>query len=90
MTTDDANGDEYANVDLRPALDSLQVLSRRLHQIDGREIPPKQMGRARSAELAELTKELLFLTHLCDRVKVQVMDEYYVARGITEHIDGAV
>lgn len=84
--SDDVDTD-YSTVNLGAASANLELLQRRLVDLDGTAIPPKASGRARSAELAELTKELLFLTHLCDRVKTAIMDEYYVSRGVTEHLE---
>lgn len=85
MTPDD----EYSHVDLRAAIATTRLLLARLERADGRQIPPRQAGRARSAELADLTKELLLLQHLANRAGVQVLDEYHVARGFTEHIEAS-
>lgn len=38
-------------------------------------------GRERTASLAEGTRQLLFLAHVCDKAKVAVMDQYHSSRG---------
>jgi hypothetical protein len=42
--------------------------------------------RDRSAALARINKELLYLAHLCDAARVAAMDEYQRLRGFTEHL----
>ncbi len=44
-------------------------------------------GRSRSAELAELSKELLFLSYLGKCVDTEVMSEYFLAKGETTHLE---
>lgn len=80
--------DDYDHVDLSNARETLRQAIRRLDQLDGTKIPPRQTGRARTAELASLTKQLLFVGHLCRRAEVEILDEYYVAKGETEHLEG--
>lgn len=78
---------DYDHVDLAVATDLMNLLSARLRSAHGSTIPPREYGRARSAELAKLTKELLFISHLARKVEIAVMDEYYITRGETDHLE---
>ena len=57
-----------------------------LAALDGYEVPTRQAGRSRTAELAVTSKELLYPAHLLDKARVLVLDEYHVVRGHTEHL----
>ena len=82
------NSDDYSHVDLSRATELVQLLASRLEGMHGRHIPDRQAGRARSAELAELSKELLFLSHLSRSIDLEIMSEYFVAKGETSHLQG--
>jgi hypothetical protein len=46
------------------------------------EFPARTRGRSRTQELADLTRQLMFLSHLCKRLDTAVMDEYWHVRGM--------
>lgn len=73
-------------IDLSEVNDLLQVISERLPELDGKTLNPKITGRDRSAELAYLTKELLYLAHLCKKAETLVLDEYWVVKGQVAHL----
>lgn len=62
----------------RDLLDSIDDLSDKL---DGQKIPSRLQGRERSAALAVVAKDLLFLSHLCDKARVAALDAYHASRG---------
>ena len=68
-------------VDLSTVLTLVGDMQRRMEKIDGRRVPGNITGRERSAALAEISKELLFLSHLCDKVRVATLDQYHATRG---------
>lgn len=78
-------------IDLDDVRDVLLHVVGRVQQLNGTEIPDENTrGRDRSAALAPLHKELLYLSHLCDKAKVAINDEYHRSRGYTEFTDGTL
>lgn len=75
-----------SSIDLTPVRDLLATAQEQLAEFDGREIPQAARGRDRGAEMAEITKSLLFMAHLLDKARLLVLDEYHVARGFTDHL----
>jgi hypothetical protein len=70
-----------AVVDLREVADLLHTATTRLQVQDGKAVAGREITRDRSAELARLTKELLYLAHLCKKAETAVLDEYWVVKG---------
>lgn len=78
-------------LELDDVRDVLLHMVSRIQQLNGTAIPAETIrGRDRSAALAPLHKELLFLAHLADKARVGINDEYHRTRGYTEFTDGAL
>lgn len=75
-----------AAVDLSEVAELLKTALDRIPRSDGRSVPAQLTGRDRSAELAGLTRDLLYLAHLCKKAETAAMDEYWVLKGQTEHL----
>lgn len=45
-------------------------------------------ARMNSSERAQISKELLFISHLLDKARLAVLDEYYRFKGETSHLIG--
>ena len=71
-------------VDLSLALETLETLKKELLEVNGTPIPERATGKSRTAVLAEITRDLSFCDHLAHRLSVEIMNEFYVARGRTE------
>jgi hypothetical protein len=69
------------SVDLTTARESMQAAWEQLDHIDGHAYPMRMVGKSRSAELANIAKNLLYLGHLLRRAETAVLDEYYVSKG---------
>ncbi|MCF2531178.1 hypothetical protein [Yinghuangia soli] len=69
-------------IDLREAVETAETLLAELRKWDGHETNDTK-SRAATRERTELTRTLLYLSHLANKVGVEVMDEYhaYKARG---------
>lgn len=70
-------------VNVAAALDALDAAAKRLQAIDGKDVP-EGPGRAVSAALADLAKELMYAAHLCARAEVEVLHEYHRIRGYAD------
>lgn len=68
-------------IDLTYARELLDDALEALTAIDGREVPDAAFGKQRGQEMADISKRLLALAHLCDRARVMVEGEYHTARG---------
>jgi hypothetical protein len=64
-------------IDAGPASALLDECDGILLKLHGKAIPQRQQGKSRAADAAELTRELLRVTHLLDKAKVLVMDQYW-------------
>lgn len=74
-------------VDARDALDALDLAMARLEKLDGTIAADPGGGSKNSAYNARISKELLFIAHLCKRAETQVLDQYHSFKG--ERIPGA-
>lgn len=79
-------GDVVEALDLHEARTLLKAALDKVDEIDGRNLPHPERTRDRSAALAAVAKDLLFLAHCCDKARVLVMDEYQLTRGFTTHL----
>lgn len=75
-------------INTREALDLLSLAASTLVALDNWDIPQRQQGKSRAAEAAELTRELLRVTHLLDKAKVLVMDQYWLVKEPTNNPTG--
>lgn len=73
-------------IDLHEVREELQLLTEKVNAMEDTKIPAKAPGRDRSAQLSEVTRNLLYLQHLCRRVENAVMDQYWLARGHDDHL----
>lgn len=58
----------------------------RMAMIDGTEAIDPQQGRSASSENAVISKDLLFIAHLCRKMETEVMDQYHAFKGETGHL----
>jgi hypothetical protein len=63
-------------IDLHAAIETTEELLARLRELDGVEADDAPTRAARRQRV-ELTRTLLYLAHLGDRARVQVMDTYF-------------
>lgn len=74
---------EPNDVDMSRALEVLDELRELLVEINGTKPNiERDDNRARARFNSRRSRELLYAGHLCDRLKVAVIDEYYVFRGV--------
>lgn len=66
--------------------DALDLLITKVGQVENLAIPTRSTGKSLTQERAELTRQLLYLQHLCRRVEQAVMDEYWHTRGQNDHL----
>lgn len=64
-------------IDLQAALRTTRELLEALEELDGQE-PDETPTRVGRRQRAEITRQLLYLSHLADRASVEVMGTYYV------------
>lgn len=76
---------EFESVDLDEVRDLLKTALLKVEEIDRATLPDSARARDRSAAIAALCKELLFLAHVCDKARIHVLDEYQATRGFTDH-----
>lgn len=73
---------EDQTVRLAGARESLKVIEKQMNEVDGR----RAVGQDQAAARAAITRQLLFLSHLIERLRVEVMDEYYIVKGFDAHL----
>lgn len=79
---------ETERIDLSLARASITSALARIAVLDDTVVPlHADRSRDTSAAKARVAKELLYLAHLCDRARLQVMDEYQVTRGFVDHLE---
>lgn len=76
-------------LELDDVRDVLLHIVGRVQKLNGTAIPDSSRARDRSAALAPIHRELLFLAHLCDKARVGIYDEYHHTRGFDEFTDGS-
>lgn len=78
---------ENSKVDLEDARDLLLAILTKVQALNGVTVPE---GRDRLQALAPIHRELLYLSHLAEKAKVAINDEYHRTRGYTEWTDGTI
>jgi hypothetical protein len=73
-------------VDMTGVREELTLLSEKIAAIENNPIPDRVRGRSRTQEMAEVTRQLLYLNHLAERVRMAIMDEYWHVRGQDDHL----
>ena len=68
------------SVDMTDAIEHLKEALTLAEEVAGIEVP-RGSGRDRSAAQAEITRKLLFMSHVCDRARIATLDEYHATRG---------
>jgi hypothetical protein len=63
-------------IDLQAAIRTSEELLTELRQLDGAELEDTP-GRAARHRRGQHTRKLLYLAHVCDRARLQVMDSYF-------------
>jgi len=69
-------GGTAMTIDLQAAIRTSEELLTELRRLDGVELVEAQ-GRAARHQRGQHTRKLLYLAHVCDRARVQVMDAYF-------------
>lgn len=80
--------DVETRVDLSDCRDLLMAALTEISNLHGKTVPPAARGRERGPTIAEVQKGLLFLGHLCDRARIEALDNYHTVRGHTAHLVG--
>lgn len=75
-------------IDLTEAIKTTQELLDELNQLHGTEVD-EAPTRAGQRQRTQLTRRLLFLAHLGDRARVQVMDAYHGFKDRDDPTGGA-
>lgn len=73
-------------VNLDEVREMLVAATSRVAHVHGTEIPGGDKVKDRPAALAQVQKELLFLSHLCERARMLALDEYHLIRGFNDHV----
>lgn len=68
-------------VDLDTARETLLELLSQVQRLNGKALPN---GRDRVAVQAPAQRELLYMAHLCDKAKVEIMETYHGLRSDKE------
>lgn len=74
-------------IDTSEANDLVQRLHKRIQEVNGASIVDTGSQKEISTSRAKLGQELLFISHICDKVRTLVMDEYWLVRGRTAQFD---
>ena len=72
-------------IEASKALDVLELAIGRLEKLDGTIASDPSGGSKNSSYNARISKELLFIAHLCQKAAVAVMDEYHSFKGESGH-----
>lgn len=72
-------------IEAKEALDLMSKASTRLEKLDGMIASDPKQGRDSSARNAVISKELLYIAHLCHKAETLVLDEYHSFKGETDH-----
>ncbi len=74
-------------VDLAETRRLLERVSQRLDELDRRHIPERGPRQDRTAALAAVQRDSLYLAHLLELARVNVLSEYHRIRGgFTDHL----
>jgi hypothetical protein len=75
-------------VNLTAAREDLDLLATKIKSLEDANatIPTRVQGKSRTQQIAEITRQLLYLQHLCRRVENAIMDEYWHVRGQDDHL----
>lgn len=74
-------------VDLTETIDFLRMAREIAATVQDTEVMmPHVKGAANVQARANVTKQLLFIKHLCDRAGLAAMDSYFAAKGETLHL----
>jgi hypothetical protein len=73
-------------IDLTDAVVLADKAAARMERITGKKAIDHEQGRTASAENAIISKDLLFIAHLCRKAEVEVMDQYHAFKGETSHL----
>ena len=68
-------------LDLTEVMEVLQDALERTQALHGRDVPQPEKGKNRAAVIAEINKSLVGTSHLCDKARVLLLDEYHAVRG---------
>lgn len=76
-----------SEVNLFEVRELLDAAIKRLDDLDGRQIPERAPKQDRTAVLAGVQKDSLYLAHLFDLMRVHTLSEYHRIRGgFTDHL----
>lgn len=74
------------SVDLTELEEVLSTIATHVAKIHGRRTPTSGERKEISAQKADITRELLFIAHLCDRARIATLDEYQTIKGFSDHV----
>lgn len=77
---------EQDTVDLDAVRQEVDLLLSKMQALEDATIPTRVRGKSRTQEIAEITRQMLYLQHLCRRVENAIMDEYWHVRGQDDHL----
>ncbi len=76
-------------VDLAKVAHLLQAAMAKCQQLHGQPLADesrnRDLERDRVRALAEVQRQLLYLAHLGDKIRVATLDEYHAVRGLSHH-----
>ncbi len=75
-----------ANPDMSSTRAVLETALDYCDQIDNTDVPDRGERKDRVAAQAEIQRLLLFLSHLCDKARIDTLDQYHAFRGFTDHL----
>lgn len=72
-------------IDSREVVRILEEAADRIEAMDGVQDMDSDRGLD-SKQRAEISKELLFIAHLCRKAETLVLDQYHVFKGYQDHV----
>lgn len=72
-------------INLTHAVSICDVAADRMERLTGKRAADPGQGRISSSQNAVISKDLLFIAHLCRKAEMEVMDQYHAFKGETAH-----
>lgn len=77
---------EQDTVDLDAVRQEVDLLLSKMQALEDATIPTRVRGKSRTQEIAEITRQLLYMQHLARRIDNAIMDQFWRVRGQEDHL----
>lgn len=79
---------DTSRLDTRDPVMLIRRVEKLLRELNGKPVNDANV-KLNSAEMAQLSRDLMFAAHMLDQAKILVMNEWHVMKGQTDHlVDG--